>query len=155
MNSNKIVTANFKNRNRQRDECSRRGEEADSLECSTLSASSRRRLRSKTTLFLVLLFASASCFASEKSSSKDKQPSLHYLGWIGGEFSLARRHWSWADTTDAVIAFPEALTNTQKGVLITALATNTPAYLAGLRESDLILELDPEKIATLAAFGKK
>jgi hypothetical protein len=108
-------------------------------------------------LFLVLLFASASCFGSEKSSSpdKDKQPPEYHRGWIGGEYRLARRHWNWFDTTDAVIAFPKALTNTQKGVLITALSTNTPAFLAGLREADLILELDHEKIASLAAFRKK
>jgi hypothetical protein len=108
-------------------------------------------------LFLVILFASASCFASEKSISKekDKQPPEHHRGWIGGEYRLARRHWNWFDTTDAVIAFPRALTNTQKGILITALATNTPAYVAGLRQADLILELDHEKIASLAAFRKK
>jgi hypothetical protein len=108
-------------------------------------------------LFLVVLSTSASCIGSENSASrdKDKQPPEHHRGWIGGEYRLARRHWSWSDTTDAVIAFPRALTNTQKGVLITALATNTPAYLAGLRETDLILELDHEKIASLAAFRKK
>src|SRR5689334_7495057 len=107
-------------------------------------------------LFLVVLSASASCFGSEKSGPKDKgKKSEHHRGWIGGEFRIARRHWSWADTTDSVIAFPKALTNAQKGVLITGLSTNTPAYLAGLREADLILELDHEKITSLAAFRKK
>jgi hypothetical protein len=108
-------------------------------------------------LFLVVLFASASCFSSEKSAANDKnkKPPEHHRGWIGGEYRLARQHWSWSDTTDAVIAFPGALTNTQKGVLITALSTNTPAYLAGLREADLILELDHEKIASLATFRRK
>jgi PDZ domain len=108
-------------------------------------------------VFLVVLFTSASCFGSEKSApkDKDKKPPEHHRGWIGGEYRLARRHWSWSDTTDALIAFPRALTNAQKGVLITALSTNTPAYLAGLREADLILELDHEKIASLAAFRRK
>jgi membrane-associated protease RseP (regulator of RpoE activity) len=108
-------------------------------------------------LFLVVLFTSASGFASENSApkDKDKKPAENHRGWIGGEYRLARRHWNWFDTTDAVIAFPRGLTNTQKGVLITALATNTPAYLAGLRETDLILEFDHEKIASLAAFRKK
>ena len=108
-------------------------------------------------LFLVLLFASASCLASENSvpRDKDKKPPEHHRGWIGGEYRLARRHWSWFDTTDAVLAFPNALTNTQKGLLITALSTNTPAYIAGLREADLILELDHEKISSLAAFRRK
>jgi hypothetical protein len=108
-------------------------------------------------LFLVVLFVSTCCYSSENSVSKDKdkQPPEHHRGWIGGQYRLARRHWSWSDTTDAVLAFPKALTNTQKGVLITALSTNTPAYLAGLREADLILELDREKIASLAAFRRK
>jgi PDZ domain len=108
-------------------------------------------------LFLVVLFTSVCCFGSEKSaaSDKDKKAPEHQRGWIGGEYRLARRHWIWFDTTDAVISFPKALTNTQKGVLITGLATNTPAYIAGLREADLILELDHEKITSLAAFRKK
>jgi hypothetical protein len=99
-------------------------------------------------LSLLVLFTSASCFGSEKSAprDKDKQPPEYHRGWIGGEYRLARRHWSWSDTTDAVIAFPAALTNIQKGVLITALATNTPAYIAGLREADLILELDHDSM---------
>jgi hypothetical protein len=106
---------------------------------------------------LVVLSASASCFASGKPvlKDKDKQPPEHHRGWIGGQYRLARRHWNWFDTTDAVNAFPKALTNGQKGVLITALATNTPAYVAGLREADLILELDQEKIASLAAFRRR
>jgi hypothetical protein len=108
-------------------------------------------------LFLVVLFTSASCFGSEKSApnNKDKKLPEHHRGWIGGEYRLARRHGNWFDTTDAVISFPKALTNTQKGVLITGLATNTPAYIAGLREADLILELDHEKITSLAAFRKR
>ena len=108
-------------------------------------------------LFLVVLSTSASCLGSQKSTArdKDKQPAEHHRGWIGGEYRLARRHWSWSDTTDAVVAFPKVLTNSQKGVLITALSTNTPAYVAGLRETDLILEIDHEKIASLAAFHKK
>jgi hypothetical protein len=108
-------------------------------------------------LFLIVLFTSATCFGSEKSSpkDKDKKPPEHQRGWIGGEFRLARRNGNWFDTTDAVYAFPKAVTNTQKGVLITGLATNTPAYIAGLRETDLILELDHEKITSLAAFRKK
>lgn len=108
-------------------------------------------------LWLAVLLTSASCFGSEKSApnDKDKKPREHHRGWIGGEYRLARRHWNWSDTTDAVLAFPKALTNTQKGLLITALSTNTPAYLAGLREADLILELDHEKIASLAAFRRK
>jgi membrane-associated protease RseP (regulator of RpoE activity) len=109
-------------------------------------------------LFLVVLFTSASCFGSQKSASndKDKKPTEHHRGWIGGEFKLARRHWSWSSTAEEVIAFPKSLTNAQKaGILITALSTNTPAYLAGLREADLILELDGEKTTNLSRFRRK
>ncbi len=108
-------------------------------------------------LLLIVLFTFASSFGSEKSASKDKdkKPPEHHRGWIGGEYKVARRHWSWSDTTDAVVAFPKPLTNTQKGILITALSTNTPAYLAGLREADLILELDHQKIISFADFRRK
>jgi len=82
-------------------------------------------------LFLVVLSASASSFASGKpvSKDKDKQPSEHHRGWIGGQYRLARRDWNWFDTTDAVNAFPKALTNGQKGVLITAWPLTRPLTL--------------------------
>jgi hypothetical protein len=171
MNSNRITTSSFETRSLNRYGVRRQAKRDAALVSNgkrrrtsfaaalhNFAASTPRRQHSKTisSLFLVVVFTAASCFASEKSASrdKDKKPE-HHRGWIGGEYRLARRHWNWSDTTDAVIAFPKALTNTQKGVLITSLSTNTPAYLAGLREADLILELDHEKIASLAAFRKK
>ena len=44
-------------------------------------------------LFLVVLFTSATSFASEKPcpKDKDKKPPEHQRGWIGGEYKLARR----------------------------------------------------------------
>src|SRR5215475_10104942 len=150
MNSNKI--------------CSRRRKAADSLENPTLSASSRRRLHSRSiiktasSLFLVVLFTTVSCFASEKSSpkDKDKKPPEHQRGWIGGEYKLAKRHGNMFMSTETVVAFPKSLTtNEKKGLLITALSTNTPAYLAGLREGDLILELDHSPITSLRDFRRK
>jgi PDZ domain len=106
---------------------------------------------------LVAALFSASTFGAEKCSikEKDKSPPEHHRGWIGGEYKLARRHWSWSDTTDAMIVFPKSLTNTQKGVLIMKLSTNTPAYLAGLREADLVVALDHEKIKSLADFRRR
>jgi membrane-associated protease RseP (regulator of RpoE activity) len=149
MNSNKI--------------CSRRRKEADSVENPTLSASSRRRLHSKSifktasSLFLAVLFTSASCFGSEKSSpkDKDKKPPEHQRGWIGGEYKLAKRHGNLFMSAETVIAFPKSVTNEKKGLLITALSTNTPAYVAGLREGDLILELDHCAITSLRDFRRK
>lgn len=105
--------------------------------------------------FLAVAFISMTGIAAEKSrKAKDKEPAEHHRGWMGGEYKLARRHWSWFDTTDAVVAFPKILTNSHKGILITALTTNTPAYIAGLREADLVLELDHKKIRSLADFRR-
>src|SRR5437899_8399458 len=109
-------------------------------------------------LFLVVLSTSASCLGSENSASRDKdrQPPEHHRGWIGGEYKTVRSHGSWSTPAEALVAFPESLKATHKrGLLITALSTNTPAYLAGLREGDLILELDHNKITSLADFRAK
>ena len=40
------------------------------------------------------------------------------------------------------------------GVLVTALGTNAPAYRAGLRAGDLILELAGQPVTTLQAFRR-
>lgn len=111
----------------------------------------------RTACFIVAALLSGSVFGAEKCSikEKDKSQSEHHRGWIGGEYKLARRHWSWSDTTDAVIAFPKSLTNTQKGILIINLSTNTPAYLGGLREADLIVGFDHQKVKSLADFHRK
>jgi hypothetical protein len=107
--------------------------------------------------FLIGLLTSASALAAEKSSKakKSKEAAEHHRGWIGGEYKLAKRNWSWFSTSDAVFAFPKSLTNTYKGLVITRLSTNTPAYLAGLREADLLLELNGEKTTSLSRFREK
>jgi membrane-associated protease RseP (regulator of RpoE activity) len=114
-------------------------------------------MNSKAACLLIILLSSACVLGSEKCSTKEKDKTApeHHRGWIGGQYKMARRRWSWSDTTDAVIAFPKSLTNTQKGILITSLSTNTPAYLAGLREADLILEFDHQKIKSLADFRRR
>jgi hypothetical protein len=168
MNSNEIIRTSFEIRSRRGDgmdnvqysgESDCRRTEVKAAEDSRTPRRWREELHAtrSVSLFLVVLFISAACFGSEQPVPRDKgkEAPEHQRGWIGGEYKLARRHWNWSDTTDAVIAFPKALTNTQKGVLVTGLSTNTPAYLAGLREADLILELDHEKIASLAAFRRK
>jgi hypothetical protein len=110
------------------------------------------------TALLVAFIVSLSTLASENPAKdkKSKETTEYHRGWIGGEYKLVRRHWNWFMSEEAVIAFPKSLPKTQnKGLLITALSTNTPAYLAGLREGDLILELDHVRISSLADFRRK
>ena len=107
---------------------------------------------------LVIVLFSIFSFGAEESATKEKDNKFveHQRGWIGGEYKLARRHWNWFNTTEAVYAFPKSLTDAQNaGILITALNTNTPAYVAGLREADLILQLDHKKITSLTDFRRK
>ncbi len=107
---------------------------------------------------LVAFIASSSALAAENPAKdkKSKEPTQYRRGWIGGEYKLVRRHWNWFMSEEAVVAFPKSLPKIQnKGLLITALSTNTPAYLAGLREGDLILELDHAKINSVADFRRQ
>jgi len=109
-------------------------------------------------LFLVVLFTSATSFASEKPcpKDKDKKPPEHQRGWIGGEYKLARRQGNLFMSDETVVAFPKSLpTNEKKGLLLTALSTNTPAYIAGLRDGDLILELEHSAITSLRDFRRR
>jgi len=80
-------------------------------------------------------------------------------GWIGGTFERTKsshsrpEYFFGADHTH--FTFPRTLTNSQTaGFLITALATNTPAWLAGLREGDLILELGGQPVTDWPAFSR-
>jgi Trypsin-like serine proteases, typically periplasmic, contain C-terminal PDZ domain len=107
---------------------------------------------------VIALFVSGSTFATEKSSQKknEKKEPEHQRGWIGGEYKLVRSHWNWFMSSESVVAFPRSLAATySRGLLITSVGTNTPAYLAGLREGDLILEVDHTKITSLPDFRKK
>jgi membrane-associated protease RseP (regulator of RpoE activity) len=116
------------------------------------------QLGSKILLFLIALTLPATVFADQKSAcdKNDRKSPEHYRGWIGGEYKLVRRHWNWFMSTDSVVGFPKSLTTTEKkGLLITAVGTNTPAYFAGLREGDLILELDHARITSFADFRRK
>jgi hypothetical protein len=114
--------------------------------------------RNIASILLVALSISISVLASEKPNTdkKGKEPTEHHRGWIGGDYKLVRRHWNWFMSDQAVVAFPKSLAETEKkGLLITALSTNTPAYIAGLREGDLILELDHEKVISVPDFREK
>ena len=91
-------------------------------------------------------------------------------GWIGGEYKLATADWfksyknddsigvhfRWRYSSygpEAIPAFPEAPMKTQKnGVLVTALASNTPASLGGLQAGDLILTVGGQPVTSLHDF---
>jgi len=68
------------------------------------------------------------------ASHKEQEKPLRERGWIGGEYHLVR-------------TFPTNLTQKPKAALLAVgVATNSPAYAAGLREGDLILALDHQAI---------
>jgi hypothetical protein len=83
------------------------------------------------------------------ASGPEKPP--HQRGWIGGQFKhVALCH---PGITNLPPSEPSA-TNDGPGLLITALSTNTPAYLAGLREGDVIANLDGHPPSKVDAFRK-
>jgi hypothetical protein len=74
------------------------------------------------------------------STAKPKEKPVHQRGWVGGEYKK-------------VSTFPEPLRAERKAaILVTALSSNTPARLAGVREGDLILELDHTPMTRLKDF---
>src|SRR5665213_213548 len=104
-----------------------------------------------------LLFSGCASAPKEKPVAKEK-PVLQ-RGWMGGRYQHAKAAHSWSDflfgDDDTIYCFPTALAPAQKsGVLTTALATNTPAYRAGLRPGDLILELGHQPVTDLPGFWR-
>jgi len=94
-------------------------------------------LRSVANLCLV----SALCLAAGCGTPKEKP--LQSRGWVGGQVTVVR------DYPKSMIPRPKA------AILLTALATNTPAAVAGLREGDLILALDQRPVEKLRDFRRK
>ena len=87
------------------------------------------------------------------ASGKAKQKEALHRGWIGGEYAEAKA--GLMTGPNAVAAFPRELKNVQSaGILITGLRTNTPAFLGGLREGDLILKAGPHVTKSISAFRK-
>ena len=74
------------------------------------------------------------------STAKPKEKPVHQRGWVGGEYTKVSR------LPDGLRAEPKA------AILVTALSSNTPARLAGVREGDLILEFNHEPMTRLKDF---
>ncbi|HXC99830.1 MAG TPA: PDZ domain-containing protein [Verrucomicrobiae bacterium] len=109
-------------------------------------------------LLLLCFFAvlAAGCSTS-KPKPKPEAVKMHQRGWIGGEFELAQKPFTWRTvfgTRDEYVAIlPRGLASSNRaGILITALSSNAPAREAGLREGDLILNVNHQPVTTLKAF---
>jgi hypothetical protein len=73
-------------------------------------------------------------------STAPKEKPVHQRAWIGGEYKKVR-------------TLPEPLRAERKAaILVTALSSNTPARLAGVREGDLVLELNHKPMTKLKDF---
>ena len=65
---------------------------------------------------------------------------MHERGWIGGEYRVVK-------------SFPKAWSPHPKaGLLLLALNTNTPVYAAGLRQGDVIINVDHQPFKYLRDF---
>jgi membrane-associated protease RseP (regulator of RpoE activity) len=107
-------------------------------------------------LLCLLGILPAGC-ATSKPKPVPEAEKVHERGWIGGEFKLAHRSsgWNWffGAREEFDSTYPRGLAQSNRaGILITALSTNAPTRLAGLREGDLILTLNQQPITTMKAF---
>ncbi len=88
------------------------------------------------------------------AGGKHKAERVFQRGWIGGEYKLAHVP-RFLSPSDSINAFPASLSRTQKaGILILALSTNAPARAAGLREGDLLVEVDHQSVTSSRAFRR-
>jgi len=106
---------------------------------------------------IAFAFVISGCASAPKDKPVAKEKPIHQRGWMGGSYERAKASRSVSDIVfgddDTIYAFPSVLAPAQKaGILITALATNTPAYQAGLRAGDLILELGHQPVIDLPGF---
>jgi hypothetical protein len=98
----------------------------------------------------------ASCLLSG-CATHSKPEATHERGWIGGRYKCAKARPTAANWISGgkhiIYCFPKELEQSQKsGVLAVEMGTNTPAYRAGLRAGDLILQLSHESVTSLPDF---
>jgi hypothetical protein len=99
------------------------------------------------------------CASAPKEKPVAKEKPVFQRGWMGGSYKRAKPGHSVSDVLfgddDTIYSFPPELAPARKaGILTTALDTNTPAYRAGLREGDLILELGHQQVTDLPGFWR-
>ncbi len=125
--------------------------------CEFQSTNRTNQIDCRAGLLLLCVFAvlAAGCSTS-KPKPKTEATKIHQRGWIGGEFELAVKAHHWLGIPFAADpALPGGLASSNRtGLLITALSSNTPAREAGLREGDLILDLDHQPVTTIKAFRR-
>lgn len=108
-------------------------------------------LRLGQALLLAALTGMLTGCSGTKPHGKEK---VFERGWVGGQYKLAHtpRFFSAYDTVNA---FPRGLSQLQKaGVLVLRVATNAPAQSAGLREGDVILEVQHQPVTSLRMFRR-
>lgn len=92
-------------------------------------------------------------------ASNPKPKPVYEVGWIGGKYERAKSQrtfgdW-WHGTPNTVICFPKALQpDRTAGILVLGLRTNRPAFRAGLREGDLILDAGSRPVTNLPCFWR-
>jgi len=105
----------------------------------------------------VLLFGSllACCLAGCAGTKKET-----YLqrGWIGGEYVLSKPGTAWVQMCGSPGIcgnLPKPVREIQKSaVQITALSTNAPAYVAGLRKGDFVTEANHQRVTSLTGLHR-
>ncbi len=99
------------------------------------------------------------CASAPKEKQVAEEKAVLQRGWMGGSYKWAKSSHSWSDflfgADNTTYHLTPALAPPRTGgILTTALSTNTPAYRAGLREGDLILELGHQPVTDLPGFWR-
>ena len=109
-----------------------------------------KRLSSGPALGLAVVMAGI-LFAGCATAPPKEKP-VHERGWVGGEYKLAQRP-RFFGNSDVVNVLPAELDCAHRaGLLVKALATNAPAWQAGLRPGDLVIEVAHRPLTNLADF---
>lgn len=102
---------------------------------------------------IILIFSSISCSSTKLN---------HQRGWIGGTYleannsfvrKLSRNYFK--DNSDTVPALPHEVNKNQKSaVLVSKIYKNTPIATSGIKEGDLILEINDKPIINIKTLRK-